>query len=236
LKQWATHLSLQSKRPLSTECITSTDTSSILGPSVDVLVSGEVVVVHKALLVSSSQFFRNALKVAWRTDTHKPINLSPEDEDLYTADVKDFEKYVKWLYTKQLPPLVCKDTFSMLAKLYTLGEYIQDAVFQNTILDAMVWAVESIYPSLDSLRILYRGTPDSSPARRLMIEMTAYKVTPNSNRIKNIDPKEDGEIMLDLMKAVLNCRQPAGLFEVRPWCADPEQYYVGDVEESEEET
>jgi hypothetical protein len=47
---------------------------------------------------------------------------------------------------------------------------------------------------------------------------------------------EDGEIMLDLMKAVLNCRQPSGLLDVRPWCAGPEQYYVEDAEESEEET
>jgi hypothetical protein len=46
--------------------------------------------------------------------------------------------YTQWLYTRQMPKLDCEDTFNMLAKLYVLGEYAQDIVFQNAVFDAML--------------------------------------------------------------------------------------------------
>jgi hypothetical protein len=111
-------------------------------------------------LISSSQFFKNATKPGWRADPSKPIDLFPVDEELFTVDIEYFKDYVKWLYTRQLP-LSCKDTFVILAKLYILSEDIQDKISQKAIIDAMMWAGESIYPSLEAFGILYGGIPDT---------------------------------------------------------------------------
>jgi hypothetical protein len=65
-----------------------------------------------------------------------------------------------------------------------------------------------------------------------MIDMAAYKIMPSLNRIKGLDPKNDGMIMLDLLETAVGCRQPSRHFESRLWCTNPEQYRVGDAEKN----
>jgi hypothetical protein len=132
--------------------------------------------------------------------------------------------YTQWLYTRQMPKLDCEDTFNMLAKLYVLGEYAQDIVFQNAVFDAMLWASDSIYPSLESLRTIYNGTPPTSTMRKLLIDMTAYQITPASSRIEDLNPEKDSTIILDLLNAVLKSRPPPGTFEPLPWLTDSKRY------------
>jgi hypothetical protein len=56
----------------------------------------EVIHVHENLISSSSEFFKNATKPEWRTES-RPIDLS--DELPYI-----FKRYCQWLYSGLIAP------------------------------------------------------------------------------------------------------------------------------------
>jgi hypothetical protein len=60
--------------------------------------------------------------------------------------------------------------------------------------------------------------------RKLLIDMTAYYVTPASKRIEELNQEKDSTIILDLLNAVLKSRPPPGTFEPLPWLIDSKRY------------
>jgi hypothetical protein len=164
---------------------------------VAVLVGQEVFHVHQNVLVSSSQFFQNAMKPVWRTEPLKPVDLSDVDPQIYKV-------YSQWLYTKQM---TSKLSHHSLAKLYVLGERIMDRAFQKTVVLAMIKRFNNQFqPGMLSIRTIYAGTPAGSAARRLMVNFCAFYSVPSSKRVNLLDASKDGEFMVDFIAVLVKYR------------------------------
>ncbi|CAN9106508.1 unnamed protein product [Alternaria sp. RS040] len=66
------------------------------GKTIVVQVGNEVIHVHEGLISSSSEFFKNATKPEWRTES-RPIDLSDEQPHI-------FKRYCQWLYSGVIAP------------------------------------------------------------------------------------------------------------------------------------
>ncbi|CAN9079425.1 unnamed protein product [Alternaria alternata] len=101
------------------------------GETIAVQVGNEVVHVHEFLISSSSEFFKNATKPEWRTES-RPIDLSDEQPHI-------FKRYCQWLYSGHIAPdLPEKSILQCLAYMYVLGEKIVDHEFQNAVIQAII--------------------------------------------------------------------------------------------------
>ncbi|KAH8644972.1 hypothetical protein IG631_02436 [Alternaria alternata] len=129
------------------------------------MVGNEVVHVHEFLISSSSEFFKNATKPEWRTES-RPIDLSDEQPHI-------FRRYCQWLYSGHMAPdLPEKSIFQCLAYMYVLGEKIVDYEFQNAVIQAIISDMgrKNKVPSLGTIKIIYDGTTEGSAARRLLVD------------------------------------------------------------------
>lgn len=93
------------------------------------------------------------------------------------------------LYVKSDSPIdadssVIADEYVILSKLNVLAEKLMDDTAKDAVLNAM--AARSVerfkdgnlyYPALDSIKIIYEGTPVDSLARKLMVTMYAASAT-----------------------------------------------------------
>ena len=126
---------------------------------------------------------------------------------LFYEDVDTFQRYVNWLYTGQLrgdgsAPL--KHALVLLAKLYTLGELISDRCLQDAVMDAFVTITcyTHLYPTSDVVEIIYNGTMNASPARKLLVDI--YVVYGNPKWIgQDLDKPILHQFSGDLMRASL---------------------------------
>jgi len=200
---------------------------SVTGEIITVLVGKRTFYVHQALLASSSQFFRNVMKPEWRTDRTKPIDLTDANPQLFTV-------YSQWLYTKQVAPSTEKKIDIRLAKLYVLGERVMDEDFQNCILDAMAARFQITQPSIGTIRTIYEGTAATSPARRLVVDMSAFFIkTPEARRVQDLDPDSDGEFMMDFIAALIKYRAQPSCKVAKPWITERHLYRVGTASEEQ---
>jgi hypothetical protein len=208
--------------------------NSLNGDMVTVLVGNRTFHVHENVLNASSQFFRNALKPKWRVERGKPIDLSDAKPNL-------FIQYSQWLYSGNLPSIAelptreCK--FSPLCELYILGERLIDAAFQNSLIDGMIVTSQHSSPSLEAIRIIYGGTAAGSPARKLLVDYSAWKISrPSARRVKELDPDIDAEFAINLVSALITYRPRPGKDNSPPWIARRELYHVNAPEEDTEVT
>ncbi|OCL08417.1 hypothetical protein AOQ84DRAFT_293161, partial [Glonium stellatum] len=190
------------------------------GDTIEVIVgeAQSVFHVHEELVCAHSDFFKTAIKPEWAESYPKVIHL-PEDDPVA------FLCYMQWLYCKQLPTSK-DDECRQLARAYALGEKLLDIDFKNDVIDAMV-AKASIFvdgimkfPGSDAIEVLYYGTPESSPARRLFIEFWTFV----GKEEWMTDQPPPYEFLIDLSKSLLRQRpRPHG---DRPWIGFPELYHV----------
>jgi hypothetical protein len=200
------------------------ENSSVSGDTIPILVGTQTFYVHETLLVSNSRYFQNALKPEWRTDTSKPINM-------FDTDQAHFKSYSQWLYTKQAPKVKSTGRWKTLAMLYILGERIMDDEFQNVILEAMIALRKNVEPNIQAIRSIYAGTTSGSPARRLLVGMSAVGISsPTASRVKRLKPETDGEFMMDLIAALVKYRKKPAKSTLSPWIAEPHFYRVGQDE------
>ncbi|PTB42335.1 uncharacterized protein TrAFT101_008577 [Trichoderma asperellum] len=133
--------------------------------------------VHEHLICRTSDYFKTAMKAYWDTSTSGSVTLKEEDPEV-------FEVYLHWLYCETLP--VRNDSpgqegnneYIQLAQAYVLGEMLQDVNFKDAVLDAILIKSRSTasdglcwYPVGPAIRCIYEGTPESSAARRLLVDM-----------------------------------------------------------------
>ncbi|KAF2869130.1 hypothetical protein BDV95DRAFT_453386, partial [Massariosphaeria phaeospora] len=88
------------------------------------------------------------------------------------------EAYIQYLYTRQVAfPSVAHDNWTYLASLYVLGEKFIDISFKNAVIDTMLDYHEerSSFPPYKAVKIIYEGTPLFSPARKLVLDMYAWR-------------------------------------------------------------
>ena len=175
---------------------------SLYGPVVTIVIGEKKVkiVVHKAILVESSKFFKKVVKPEWGA-----IRPDPGIIELEHMDLEIFKLYVNWVYfgTIKLSKEDINDVYTALAKAYVLGEELMDVKFKNDVLDTIIdvlWKLDD-WPFGEPVAIIYNGTTETSPARRLMVDVCAYYISIHSSRTQEFKncPKD---FLLDAMKAL----------------------------------
>lgn len=121
---------------------------SLSGPIIKVLVGVDKSehFVHRSILTSTSEFFRNATKPEWQD-----LRADPNTLVLAEANVEEFRSYVHWLYFRTLPceksptrgPVLDDIDFPTLARAYVLGEELMDVEFKNMVIDSIIAVIES---------------------------------------------------------------------------------------------
>lgn len=140
--------------------------------------------VHKYLVTERSPFFKNAMSGDWKEAKDRVVNFPEDDPATLQSDVH-------LLYTNQLAvipsPLPVKydgsEETEALAKLYALAEKLQDVDTKNIVLKAMLLSslqirsitASCVVPGLPTVRIIYAGTPEGSPIRRLLVDIYTYR-------------------------------------------------------------
>ena len=196
---------------------------------------GEIISVHPDVLTKSSKFFEAALKKEWTRDS----TIKLPDEDFDTVN-----NYIQWLYSGSV---FCttgdrsrRIEHEYLVKLYVLGEGLLDARFQNRVIDAIVSLYgervknEYIVPGAKAIAIIYENTPQTSPARKMMVDIwynsgtrtwiTCVKVTQML--------KVPHEFLEDLTVAFFERRQQPSTHRWMPRDDNSSIYYKQDQEET----
>lgn len=196
--------------------------------------------VHEHLICRTSDYFKRAMKAYWGTSITGSLTLKEEDPEV-------FEIYLHWLYCESLPVQNDNPGFEgnteyvQLAKAYVLGEMLQDVNFKDAVLDAILIKSrtrasdgQTWFPVGPAIRYIYDGTPESSAARRLLVDLYTYNahadwLTQWAN--KDELPKE---FLFDLAVATLGKRpcppaslaQKAGACEYHEHAPDPNSCYL----------
>lgn len=140
-------------------------------------------VVYESCITRNSDFFRAAMKKEWAEGQTRTIKL-PEEHCLETLT-----HYLNYAYSQKLPTdritAVASTgfpggTWTVLAKIYVLGESMLDQSVQNAVIKEFVRLPrltceanktnKSWYPSAEAISLIYDGTTAESPARRLMVD------------------------------------------------------------------
>ena len=185
--------------------------------------------VHECLLCPRSKFFQNAVKTEWALDDQ--IIKLPEDKPSV------FEAYLTVLYTSKVPVIgATKDEnqYPRLIDLYILADKLIDIRTKNVVVQAMMSRKKEdhLKPSATSVAKLYGGTPVSSPARRLFVDIYA-------DSFRHQDVREDwedlpAEFLQDSMCEFITRRDDKGKVP-KPW-QRPEHYMEKEEEEAKNDT
>ncbi|KAF3036986.1 hypothetical protein E8E11_002643 [Didymella keratinophila] len=134
--------------------------------------------VHEAHLISSSDFFKNALSRDWKEKTTRVI-------ELYDCFPETFKIYVNWLYSGHVCSIVgdgqrkmtkgqrnVQQELGVLAACYTLGSSLQDIDFKDSIVGALVDKMicqAAIYVYMP--RTVYLTSSTQSPHQKLALDL-----------------------------------------------------------------
>jgi len=161
--------------------------------------------VHGTYITRDSDFFKAALKKEWIEGETRVIKLPEEDPETMAH-------YMTFVYHNKLPLDDLRPTkrehfnarWPILIDLYVRGERFLNRAMQNAAIkevirltcvrcgNGMRW-----FPSRENVDRIYRGTPEGSPIRRLMVDMYAIRGAPEW-----LSAGADGsQFLLDLTKA-----------------------------------
>jgi hypothetical protein len=136
-------------------------------------------VVHGTYLARDSDYFKAALKKDWIEGQTRTIVLVEECPEIMA-------QYINFTYARTLSSedKMYKETsdfksiYQLLATLYVYGERFINPTIQKAVIKENFRNVDLIdargdmwCPSKNSVNIIYRGTPENSPARRLMVDL-----------------------------------------------------------------
>ncbi|KAF2096782.1 hypothetical protein NA57DRAFT_42611, partial [Rhizodiscina lignyota] len=132
--------------------------------------------IHRELLSHYSTFFANALNGTFAEGISQAVTLREERLDL-------FEYFVYWLYTQRLEDIYKdgKPTYFILLELYSLADRLAIEKLRNDAIDKIAELAEktnSVLTPSDTY-ILYEQIRDSSPLRRLVLDLFTFKKTDN---------------------------------------------------------
>jgi hypothetical protein len=145
-------------------------------------------VAHESFLISRSEFFRRALNGNWKEAETRIVKLPDEAPDIfglylnlvYTGHVHTAHKSQEDLMAldeDEFVGIICKEYWK-LVKVYVLAESLQDVAARNAVVIAMLDLARVRYsdgvgvvPSSGAASFGYAGTPESSPLRRLLVDL-----------------------------------------------------------------
>ncbi|KAF2121788.1 hypothetical protein BDV96DRAFT_639874 [Lophiotrema nucula] len=124
---------------------------------------------------------------------------------------------------------ILNEELKELARAFLLSEKIQDKLFKNAVLSAIVECLiprgRVVYlPNGNVIRIIYNGTPKSSKARALLVDMWAYQAT--DEFVRGYIDKLPAEFLSDLRKAIPQSRPKLTVGRLPlPWKESMERYH-----------
>lgn len=139
--------------------------------------------VHSTYLTRDSDFFKAALKKEWSEGETRMIKLPEEDPELMAH-------YLTFVYHYKLPfkGVAPKDRGDYTARwwalvdLYVYGERFLHRPIQNAVIKEILRLTRlkdsnggQWFPCRRLVDRMYRGTPDGSPGRRLMVDLHIIK-------------------------------------------------------------
>lgn len=190
--------------------------------------------IHHSVLVRSSEYFKRVLKHEWASlrDDPDTIDMGP------THTAGDVKTYCNWLYSGKIPtrdfddqgraksdyifidlvspphPFLHSELIPQ-ATAYTFGEHIIDLSYKRSVLSTLAGVQISApdYPCAEAFAIIYDGTPEGSPARRMLVDMYAYGAV-DSKCWSSAFEALPREALVDVLRAMVRVRREnAG----RPW-------------------
>ncbi|KAJ4986869.1 ankyrin repeat-containing protein [Stagonosporopsis vannaccii] len=133
--------------------------------------------VHQGLICQHSDFFKKAIEGPWQESEQRAVSLPADDPDVFSL-------YLILLYTNKLPikqvvqAVEMCDEYYDLSRLFVLAEKLVDTTTKGLVLAAMIAHSQEMcphrrflcYPTIESIQIIYHGTPEGSPARELFVK------------------------------------------------------------------
>ena len=131
-------------------------------------------IAHAPLLRSRSSYFKKALSKTWSEGQDREISLDDIDCEI-------FDLYLNLVYHNQIPAFnYGKIEYTKLAKLYVMSERFLDTGAKNAVTEAIILKSKEVdhpqlplYPGPEDVKIIYDGTPESRPIRRLLVDIYA---------------------------------------------------------------
>lgn len=163
---------------------------------------------HKDLICYKSPYFSLAVKDHWKEGREGRVPL-PDD------DPAAFALYIQWIYRGR----ICssqdmgetegnREEMNLLIEAFVLGEKLQDRDFRDAVIDSLIQAVDTPdaqnkkwYPPPATVDRAYRATPESSPLRRLLVDMYYFHGRPEW-----LDEASNAEFVRDLARIFLQGR------------------------------
>ena len=165
--------------------------------------------VHKDLLCQKSPYFSAAANDCWKEGQEGRVPLPADDPSAFAL-------YVQWLYRERIfSSQDMTDTggnreeIDLLIEAFVLGEKLQDQNFKDAVIDSLVHAVDTPdgqdtrwYPRSAAIDRAYRGTPEGSPLRKLLVDMHFFHGRPDW-----LDTATNTDFLRDLAKEFLQDRE-----------------------------
>jgi hypothetical protein len=162
-------------------------------------------------LLSSSDFFNNALSKNWKEAQDRKISL-PE------TDVEAFTIYAKWLFTGLLYTVKKNDDYmahdshesttrrshewQRLRQCYVLGDFFQDVDFKDATIDAFLERIiETNSMPLCLAEIIYSKSLKNSPHRKPVQDLTVSCMNRATFGELNL-PSMSSDFLTDVLVAV----------------------------------
>jgi hypothetical protein len=201
-------------------CTILTRFSKVGGDIIDIIAGSgateKIFHVHKAMLENVA-FFRNAMKTEWTNgDTKKPIDLSNQDP-------VTVETYLNWIYFSHFPET---NDYLLLCRLYVLGNELIHDQFQNAVLDTIIETIvcSTSLPGSSAVHLIYNGTDEGSPARRLFVDIYLWWIDAPSYMHQYFD-LYPSEFLRDYMCALIKSKKKANL-RSEPWFTTRKSYHL----------
>jgi hypothetical protein len=120
---------------------------------------------------------------------------------LSSEDPGVFEGYLRWLCARGVDAKSGDNAHGHLARLYVLGEKLVDAKFQEAVLKELIKNVRELekYPSTETIKIIYNGTTEGSPARHLLVDFYACRASAKWDGIKKMRQDTNDQFADDLL-------------------------------------
>lgn len=164
---------------------------------------------HKDLLCKKSPYFSAAAKDCWKEGQEGRVPLP-------TDDPAAFALYVQWLYRDRIFSSQDmgdaggnREEIDLLIEAFVLSEKLQDQNFKDAVIDTLAHAVDTPdgqdtrwYPRSAAVDRAYRGTPESSPLRKLLVDMHFFH-----GRADWLDGATNADFLKDLAKEFLEDRE-----------------------------
>ena len=165
--------------------------------------------VDKDLLCEKSPYFSAATKDCWPVDDEGRIPLPNDDPAVFAL-------YMQWIYRGRIFSRQDmgdtggnREEIDLLIEAFVLGEKLQDQECRDAVVDCLVDAVDTPdgqdkrwYPTPGAIDRAYRGTPEGSPLRRLLVDMYFFRGCPEW-----LDEASNAEFLRDLARAFLQDRE-----------------------------